>query len=100
MVSNLAARGIELRTLHKYESLEAQRERLKMYGFAGGQVVKDINAVWDAVGGEERERVGRLEMVDEVEEWQLLAGHYCVAWGWRDGEEERVLGRCGEAGRQ
>jgi hypothetical protein len=24
-------------------------------------------------------------MVDEVEEWRMLAQHYCVAFAWRDG---------------
>jgi len=33
-----------------------------------------------------------LEWLDEVEEWKLLASHYCVAWGWRDGEDEKVFG--------
>lgn len=21
-------------------------------------------------------------MLDEMEEWRLLASHYCLAWGW------------------
>lgn len=25
-------------------------------------------------------RISSLEIFDEVEEWQLLANHYCVAW--------------------
>lgn len=33
----------------------------------------------------EKERVAGLEMLDELEEWVLLARHYCIAWGWRDG---------------
>ena len=90
MVSNLAARGIVLQTLKKYGSLEAQAARMKSYGLkgTGGASVKDL---WDrAVGEEEKERVAGLEMVDEVEEWELLAGHYCVAWGWREGPEDDV----------
>lgn len=88
MVSNLAARGIVLQTLEKYGSLEAQRERLRGFGFTGGQEVRTVDEVWEGeVSGGEKERVGGLEMVDEVEEWRLLAGHYCLAWGWReDGE--------------
>ena len=90
MVSNLAARGIVLQTLKKYGSLEAQAARMKSYGLkgAGGASVKDL---WDkGVEDEEKERVAGLEMVDEVEEWELLAGHYCVAWGWRGGPEDDV----------
>lgn len=83
MVSNLAARGIVLQTLRKYGSLEAQAARMKSYGLdrIGGA---DVNTLWEK-GVEEKEkgRVASLEMVDEVEEWKLLAGHYCVVWGWR-----------------
>ena len=89
MVSNLAARGIVLQTLQRYHSLEAQRERMKSYGFVDGQGAVDIDFVWDVwVEAEEKKRVAGLEMLDEVEELNLLAKHYCVAWGWRDGKRE------------
>lgn len=88
MVSNLAARGIVLQTLRKYGSLEAQAARLKAYGFTDSRGA-DINELWENLISEsEKQRVSRLEMVDEVEEWQLLASHYCVARGWREGEGE------------
>ena len=90
MVSNLAARGIVLQTLKKYGSLEAQAARMKSYGLkgTGGASVKDL---WDkGVEEDEKERVAGLEMVDEVEEWELLAGHYCVAWGWRSESEDDI----------
>ncbi|KAL8775586.1 MAG: hypothetical protein Q9209_000082 [Squamulea sp. 1 TL-2023] len=91
MVRNLATRGIVLQTLYKYESLEAQRGRLREYGFDGGQEAMTVDEVWEkGVGEGEKGRVGGLEMVDEVEEWRLLAGHYCVAWGWRDGDGEGI----------
>jgi [phosphatase 2A protein]-leucine-carboxy methyltransferase len=84
MVSNLLARGIVLQTLKKYASLTRQRERLKVRGFSGGQQAADVDFLWEVwVGGGEKERVKRLEMLDELEEWRLLARHYCVAWGWR-----------------
>lgn len=84
MVSNLAARGIQLQTLHKYSSLAAQRQRLREHGFADGQGAADIDFIWDQwVSTSEKERVATLEMLDEIEEWKLLAQHYCVAWGWR-----------------
>lgn len=83
MVLNLAARGIVLQTLRKYGSLEAQAARMKAYGFEGSGGA-DVNELWNkGVDEKEKGRVAGLEMVDEVEEWELLAGHYCVAWGWR-----------------
>lgn len=105
MVANLAARGIELQTLATYGSLEAQRERLRGYGFGdgggggggggggasgGGVRARDVDECWEeGVPAEEKQRVGGLEMIDEVEEWRLLAQHYCVAWGWRDDGAEK-----------
>ena len=83
MVSNLATRGIVLQTLRKYGSLEAQAARMKAYGFDSSGGV-DVGGLWQkGVDEEEKGRVAALEMVDEVEEWELLAGHYCVVWGWR-----------------
>lgn len=86
MVSNLGSRGIHLQTLKRYSTLEAQRQRLRMAGFASGQGARDVYQLWESnewVGDAERERVERLEWLDEIEEWKLLASHYCVAWGWR-----------------
>ncbi|PLB34130.1 protein C-terminal leucine carboxyl O-methyltransferase ppm1 [Aspergillus candidus] len=86
MVSNLATRGIQLPTLHKYATLEAQRRRLQEHGFHGGQAAADVDFLWERwVDEAEKERVAGLEMLDEMEEWKLLARHYCVAWGWREG---------------
>ena len=46
-----------------------------------------VDRIWeDWVPEQEKERIDTLEGgLDEVEEWQLLAGHYIVAWGWRGG---------------
>ena len=92
MVSNLAARGIHLQTLHRYDSLQAQRTRLCEQGFGDGQCAADIDFIWEKwVTEDEKERVAGLEMLDEMEEWQLLARHYCIAWGWRDGRDTSVF---------
>ncbi|KAL4876266.1 S-adenosyl-L-methionine-dependent methyltransferase [Aspergillus karnatakaensis] len=95
MVANLATRGIQLQTLHKYATLGAQRRRLREQGFdaVGGQAAADVDFLWERwVAEEEKERVSGLEMLDEMEEWKLLAQHYCVAWGWRDTEPARFDG--------
>ncbi|TKA23624.1 hypothetical protein B0A50_07458 [Salinomyces thailandicus] len=86
MVSNLASRGIHLQTLKRYSSLEAQRQRFRLAGLDSGQGARDVQQLYQDetwVAREERERIERLEWLDEVEEWHLLASHYCVAWGWR-----------------
>ena len=86
MVSNLGSRGIHLQTLKRYSTLEAQRQRLLLAGFTTGQGARDVHQLWESdewVGPAERDRVEKLEWLDEVEEWKLLARHYCVAWGWK-----------------
>ena len=86
MVSNLASRGIHLQTLKRYSTLDAQRQRLRLAGFNSGQGARDVHQLWESdqwVSRGERDRVEKLEWLDEVEEWKLLARHYCVAWGWR-----------------
>ncbi|APA06206.1 hypothetical protein SS1G_01313 [Sclerotinia sclerotiorum 1980 UF-70] len=86
MVENLASRGIVMPTVQKYKTLKDQKDRLVGLGFGtaeGGINAVSIENVWENwVAGRERERVDRLEGLDEVEEWLLLARHYSVVWGW------------------
>lgn len=85
MVSNLASRGIHMQTLKRYSSLDAQRQRLRLAEF-DKQGARDVHQIWDSeqwISESERERIEKLEWLDEVEEWKLLASHYCVAWGWK-----------------
>ncbi|KAH9869660.1 hypothetical protein IAQ61_006870 [Plenodomus lingam] len=87
MISNLQTRNIHLPTLTSYPELGDQRARLQSYGFKAGTRATDTSFIWrNWVGEEEKERVGSLEFLDELEELELLLRHYCVAWGWRDGD--------------
>ena len=90
MVANLAARDIVMPTVQRYKTVADQVERLKELGFGadgggeGGANAVNIEDVWDRwISPGERERVDGLEGLDEVEEWQMLARHYAVVWGWR-----------------
>ncbi|KAI1657888.1 leucine carboxyl methyltransferase [Daldinia decipiens] len=89
MVSNLAARRIHMPTLDSYQDSAKQQSRLKDAGFqlATSLTIREIWRNW--VTEEEKERVDSLEGLDEVEEWNLLADHYIVAWGWRGTGFER-----------
>lgn len=89
MISNLQTRNIHLPTLTAYPELGDQRARLRGYGFQNGAMAADTNFIWRQwVSEEEKERVAGLEFLDELEELELLLKHYCVAWGWRDGESD------------
>ncbi|KOS17537.1 Leucine carboxyl methyltransferase 1 [Escovopsis weberi] len=81
MVANLAARRIFMPTLERFRTRGDQEARLRAAGFETVRHMT-IDGVWDSwVGQDERERLDRLEGLDEVEEWKLLAGHYLVVWG-------------------
>jgi len=83
MVSNLAARRIRMPTLEEYTDTTKQKARLQEAGFSTAYSLT-IETIWENwISPEEKERVDRLEGLDEVEEWNLLAGHYCISWGWR-----------------
>lgn len=93
MVENLRSQNIVMQTLHQYGSLDLQRERLRAHGFTTGAEALDLHEVYDRwTEEEEKERVGRLEMLDEVEELDMLLKHYCVAWGWTEGHGGEWLG--------
>lgn len=83
MVRNLAHRGLELKTLERYPTLEAQRTRLSHAGYEHVRACTMNDVFDDWLDASERERVARLEMFDEIEEWVILADHYCVSIGWR-----------------
>lgn len=83
MVSNLAARHIRMPTLEEFADTNKQEGRLRDAGFDSVHSLT-IERIWeDWVSIEEKERVDGLEGLDEVEEWNLLAGHYSISWGWR-----------------
>lgn len=83
MVANLAARKIHMPSLEVYCEPADQETRLKEAGFQASKAMT-VESIWkNWISSEEKERVDELEGLDEVEEWNLLADHYVVAWGWR-----------------
>lgn len=89
MVANLAARNIRMPSLTSFRTLQDQKSRLLNLGFDGllseaGQEAETIEDIWNRwVPTTEKQRVDGLEGLDEVEEWQMLARHYAVVWGWK-----------------
>ena len=62
----------------------------------GGAEAADIDFIWKHwISDDEKERVEKLEWMDEVEEFVLLGRHYCLSWGWRGfRQEEDEVWRC------
>ncbi|KAG4304616.1 hypothetical protein PORY_002009 [Pneumocystis oryctolagi] len=88
MVKNLASRGISFKTLDTYSTIEKQRIRLFDLGFITYQKAVTIKQIFDEwYDHDDKVRISKVEFLDEIEEWDLLASHYCVAWGWIDEHE-------------
>ncbi|KAJ1498709.1 hypothetical protein HMI54_012454 [Coelomomyces lativittatus] len=57
-------------------TLEAHTKRLETY--FTDLFVMDMNTFWSKhVSEEEKQRITKLEIFDEIEEWQLISKHYC-----------------------
>jgi len=108
MRANLASRGISMPGVDAFPDLGTHERRLRGVLGLGKREGRDgtgenmgrddigggetggrfegwtIKEVWDSmISGEEKERLRRCEIVDEEEEWVLLAGHYGIVRGWR-----------------
>ncbi|CAG8478697.1 11056_t:CDS:2 [Ambispora leptoticha] len=82
MLQNLRLRNIELRGIHAYPDLESQKNRFLSRQWTFAEAV-DINQIHDHhIDPQEMTRISRLEILDELEEWRLLAAHYCIAWAY------------------
>lgn len=82
MLRNLLTRGIVLQTIEKYSNEAEQRQRLTQRKLQARSA--DTNFIWENwISSSEKTRVDNLEWMDEIEEFVLLAKHYCITWGWR-----------------
>lgn len=78
MVGNLMQRGCPLLSIHTYPSLDAQRERYMTRGWTQVEL-SDMNDVYkNKLDQSDVERTHKIEMLDELEEWYLIQGHYFV----------------------
>lgn len=77
MMSNLAMRGILLKGVYKYPSVD---EQIRRYGkwMDRVQAFNMLDVYRKCVDVEERRRIERIEIMDEFEEWDLLLKHYVI----------------------
>ncbi|PFH52157.1 hypothetical protein AMATHDRAFT_79885 [Amanita thiersii Skay4041] len=92
MMNNLKSRNISLPGAEPYTTVESLKKRLHDVGFTtcNALTLRDIRRNY--VDPKELVRVSQLEMLDEVEELDLILGHYAVSWGLERGKEERWAG--------
>lgn len=91
MVMNIAARGSPLLGLRKYTTVESQRQRFLKNGWTSVDATTMLQAFRNRLTKQENNRLQRVEMLDEFEEFHMLMTHYCVviaAVGGNDGSEK------------
>ncbi|KAJ1978003.1 carboxy methyl transferase for protein phosphatase 2A [Dimargaris verticillata] len=82
MVQNLEMRRIELKGLLAYPDLASQQQRYYDLGWPSAQAM-DMATLYAQLPPGELQRLMRIEILDELEEFNLFGRHYCIAWAWQ-----------------
>ncbi|XP_067008790.1 leucine carboxyl methyltransferase 1 isoform X2 [Anabrus simplex] len=81
MLRNLRARGCPLAGVAACKNLETQRERFLGSGWEGARAW-DMVQIYDALPTADRQRIERIEFLDEQELLVQLFQHYCICVAW------------------
>lgn len=78
MIRNLLGRGIHMDTLMEYGTVEAQQERFKTL-VGNNTWCRSMKWVYEnEIEQAEKDRISKLELLDEMEELNLINSHYCM----------------------
>ncbi|XP_065347665.1 leucine carboxyl methyltransferase 1 [Cloeon dipterum] len=83
MLSNLRARGCSLAGVDACRDLASQQRRFLDTGWDGSKTWT-MEEVWNALPREDRNRIEKIEFLDENELLQQLFHHYCISVGWKE----------------
>jgi len=75
MIKNLNQRGCPLLSIHDFPDMESQQKRYLDRGWKYS-IVQDMNSIYGGLPEEERNRIHRIELLDEIEELRLIQSHY------------------------
>lgn len=78
MIKNLTAARFRVPGFVDYPSLETQIGRFLGTGWCEARCISMLTVYDNYISIEERKRISRLEIFDEVEEWQMLMNHYSL----------------------
>lgn len=81
MVMNLEDRGCQLLSINDIPNEQAQEERMSESGFTYSYCENMLRVHNCRLDDKERERIEKIEIFDEFEEWDLLQTHYCICIG-------------------
>ncbi|CAK0843308.1 unnamed protein product, partial [Prorocentrum cordatum] len=76
MVENLAQRGCPLLSIHEYPTLQAQRERYLQRGWERCSLADMKEVYYKHLDQADVDRINKLELLDEFEEFHLIQQHY------------------------
>lgn len=80
MISNLRLRNVELKGIVSYPSITSQLDRFRRF-FERADGYNMLVIYNGHTNRQEKERIERIEWMDEFEEWNLLMEHYCMVIG-------------------
>ena len=92
MVSNLRERGCPLLGIEAIPNEGAQEARCLRVGWHRASAMTALAFFDGVVSSEERTRICRIAMLDELEEWRLLLSHYCITLAVKDGPDTSIFG--------
>ncbi|KAJ1738650.1 carboxy methyl transferase for protein phosphatase 2A [Coemansia sp. RSA 1250] len=81
MIENLRTRGLELRGLHAYPTLQSTSQRFLDRGWHSAVAV-DLATFHESLPENEQSRLAKIEFMDEWEEFRLLAQHYAFTFAY------------------
>jgi hypothetical protein len=65
--------------LHAHPTCTSQEDRFKQCGYAQTRAL-DMRVIYEKfIPRNDRQRIEKLELFDEFEEWTLFSLHYCIA---------------------
>ncbi|ORX33858.1 putative C-terminal protein carboxyl methyltransferase [Kockovaella imperatae] len=86
MRRNLASRNLDIPGADPFPDLSSESKRFTDPALGEGAFsASGAKSLWDirksVIDKEELSRIGKLEMLDEIEELKLVLSHYVIAWG-------------------
>jgi tRNA wybutosine-synthesizing protein 4 len=78
MLRNLTAGRFNVPGFVDFPTLESQTGRFLRTGWSEARCINMLSVYDNYISIEERRRVARLEIFDEIEEWQMLMSHYSL----------------------